>query len=138
MTTVNVTSIAAFIRRNLPSMFSSLKRSSKRRQDVTNWLSWHMRGKDICPIMDGNKIKALGIARSIAKEEDARFSYRYDDNGGILYVPVAIAKDNESFKALLTYCRFRWPKCTKIMFNRKKYNKRVVYDMKKFMRKAGI
>lgn len=137
MTTINVISIAAFCRRNLPSMFHSMPRGSKRREDTTNWLSWHMRGREICCIMENGKIEAVGVARSIDSEEDARFPYRYSDNGRVLHVSVAIAKTSKGFKSLLTYCRFRWPYCTKIMFNRKKHQKISVYNFKNFLRKAG-
>jgi hypothetical protein len=135
MNTISIPSMAAFIRRNLPDAFSASNR--RKRENVTNWLSWHIRGKDVCVLTDNGKITGLGVAKAISNEKDAGMNYRCDENGHILYVLVAVSTKPEGLKTLLQYCKFRWPHCTKIMFNRKKYGKRSMYDYNKFMRKAG-
>jgi len=133
--TVNVISMAAFVRRHLPFMLTPER---KAREKFTNWLSWSMGRTNICCIQDGGKIRALGVAKAIASTNDAGMSYASDEKGMILYVQLAIAKDTEAFKSLLRYCQGRWPHCTEIMFNRKKYRKRVIYNFKNFLRKAGV
>jgi hypothetical protein len=130
----DVLSISAFIRRNLPSMFSSIGYADrKKREKFTNWVSWSMGRMNVCVIPRGNKIIGVGIARSISKPVDSCFPYRFDERGDILYVHLAVAKDHEAFRALLAYCKFRWPTCTKIMFHRKKTKRMMTYDFKRFL-----
>jgi hypothetical protein len=132
--TFSVISIAAFVRRNLPSMFSSVG-NRKKREDFTNWISWNMGRMNVCviPGVARGTISGVGIARSISNETDARFPYRFDERGDTLYVHLAVAKNHEGFRALLAYCKFRWPKCSKIMFYRKKNKKMTTYNFKRFL-----
>ena len=131
----NVISIAAFLKKSLPSMFKenySLNR--KKREDFTNWISWNMgRYNVFCVCEEGrSKIIAAGIARSISNQDDSRNPYVTDEKGKILYVQAAVSKRNDAFKHLFKLARTRWPQCDQIMFYRKKTQRRMIYDMKRF------
>jgi hypothetical protein len=132
--TIGVVPIAAYIRKNLPSMFSSVGYGNrKKREDFTNWISWNMGRLNVCVIPKGNKIGAVGIAKSISDPLDSRYPYKFNERGDILYVHLAIADNHEAFRALLCYCKFRWPLCKKIMFYRKKNKKMTTYNFKRFL-----
>lgn len=96
-----------------------------------------MRRNNLC-IVGEDEIEGVAIGRAVARLEDVKNQYKSDESGTILTVPVTVAKNDSAFKAVLTFFRFRWPKCTQITFYRKRKNKQVIYDMKKFLRKAGI
>lgn len=138
MNETSVISIAAFIRRYLPSMFqlsaTSYAFRKKKERDFTNWLSWNMGRLNVCVIPDGNRIAGVGVARSISDPMDSKQAYKFNERGEILYVHLAVAKNHEAFRALLAYCKFRWPSCNRIMFHRKKNKRVMTYDFKRFLK----
>ena len=131
----SVISIAAFFKRMLPGMFKeNYCLNPKKREDFTNWISWNMGRYNVFCVneTDSEKIAACGIARSISSEEDARFAYKTDEQGKILYVHAAAAKRNDAFRYLFKLARTRWPQCDQIMFYRKKTKRRMIYEMNRF------
>jgi hypothetical protein len=129
--------VAAFLKRRLNKLGTVHGRRD--REKLLTWLAWHSARFNACVIRSGQKIVAVGVARAIKEEVDARFPYKQDETGTICYVEQVAASSNEGFKMLLTYVSKRWKQCDKIMFYRaKSHSKNKIYPMKEFLIKSGV
>jgi hypothetical protein len=131
--------MAAFLKRNCKRIKATS--SGKRgRENLLMWLAWHSARYNACAIQDEKgKLVAVGVARTITDVVDARFPFKNDESGKLLYVEQVAATSNEGFKALLKYVQKRWSHCDKIMFHRSKNgSSNNIYSMQDFMRKAKV
>lgn len=129
--------VAAFLKRRVPSI-KKWSHGRGGRERLLMYLAWNTARYNACTVKDGDKIVAVGVARAISNEVDARFPYKSDETGKICYIEHTACTNNDAFKTLLQYVQKRWANCSKIMFSRSKNgSKNKVYDMQTFMRKAG-
>ncbi len=132
-------SVAAFLKRRIKTVGAWPTYSRRFRERMLMWLAWHTARYNACVVKDGNKIMAVGIARTIINEIDAREPFKNDECGKICFVEHTASLNNEGFKTLLNYVQKRWAHCDKIMFSRSKNGSKMkAHDMKTFMRKAGL
>ena len=131
-------SAAAFIRRRVPCL-KKLNGGRSTRESLLMSLSWHSALKSLCIVKCGEKIEAVGFARAIQDPIDARFAFKTDERGSLLYVENIASRSTEGMKNLLRYVMFRWPQCDRIMFRRAKSgHKNKTYPMKEFLQKAKV
>lgn len=117
--------VAAMFKRKLPNM----KKAS--RKEIVCYLLWHMTRASIAVVRDaGGKIIAAGTFRPIAKIEDAREQYKFEEGAAIVYAENSVACRPDCMAGLLLAAKHRCPTMRKIA--RRRHGRMIVSDFNRY------
>lgn len=86
MTTAPIISVAAFMKRHLPT----LRRVPRKR--LLDYVGWYWRDARAAVVWSGGRIVAVALARSMHTLEDAKRDYFHDEAGPLVWVDHIVSK----------------------------------------------
>lgn len=94
--------IAAFLRRHDPAV------EHWPVDTLLAWLAWHWRNGGVGVIRAEGRIVAVGVARCLQFEAQARHPYHHDENGPLLWVDQLASTHRLGLPLLLAQARLRF------------------------------